>query len=133
MKNRAFNSISDLLEYKKNFELSNDISFIHYLNSIYSNLLLREDNNTQSNFIIKSKQNNLKISDSFTSSKKNLKISQSIKISDKGISLKTFLEYMDIQEFIGERIYKFLNNSKSEKLNKAEFSNGLNKIYKYLN
>ena len=129
MKNRAFNSISDLLEYKKYFELSNDISFIHYLNSIYSNLLLREDNNTQSNFIIKSKQNNLKISDSFTSSKKNLKISQSIKISDKGISLKTFLEYMDIQEFIGERIYKFLNNSKSEKLNKAEFSNGLNKIY----
>ena len=27
-------------------------------------------------------------------------------IIDRGISLKTFMEYFDIQEFIGERIFK---------------------------
>ena len=31
------------------------------------------------------------------------------KIIDRGLSLKTFLEYFDIQELIGERRFKYFN------------------------
>ena len=57
------------------------------------------------------------------------KIPQRLKIIDKGICLKTFLEYIDLQEFIGERIFNYLNKSKKIKLNKDDFTNGMNKIY----
>ena len=43
--------------------------------------------------------------------------------------MKPFLEYVNIQEFIGERIFKYLNKSKNIKLNKSDFVNGINKIY----
>ena len=46
------------------------------------------------------------------------------------LSLNIFLDYMEIQEFIGQRIYKFLNkNKKNDKLNKNDFCEGLNNLY----
>ena len=51
------------------------------------------------------------------------------KIIDRGLSLKTFMEYFDVQEFIGERIFKYFNKSKSNKINKYDFCKGLNDLY----
>ena len=47
----------------------------------------------------------------------------------KELVKKTFLEYTNIQELIGKRIFKYLNKSKKIKLNKYDFTNGLNIIY----
>ena len=33
--------------------------------------------------------------------------------NDKGIGLKTFLEYMNLQDFIEERLFKYFNKSKN--------------------
>ena len=131
MNKRGFNSINDFMEYKKNLELSSEFIFIQYLNVIYSNLLLREELFYQ---VHRRKSQELKMDRKIllTSFKRNSltrKIPQRLKIIDKGICLKTFLEYIDLQEFIGERIFNYLNKSKKIKLNKDDFTNGMNKIY----
>ena len=33
--------------------------------------------------------------------------------NDNGIGLKTFLEYMNLLDFIGERLFKYFNKSKN--------------------
>ena len=131
MNKRGFNSINDFMEYKKNLELSSEFIFIQYLNVIYSNLLLREELFYQ---VHRRKSQELKMDRKIllTSFKRNSltrKIPQRLKIIDKGICLKTFLEYIDLQEFIGERIFNYLNKSKKITLNKDDFTNGMNKIY----
>ena len=126
MNNKNFETISELKEYINDFmKLPSEKIFKIYLSKIFSNLLQREENinNTKSKrfsreqksiiFLQKDSINNL------TPEKENL-----------NLSLNNFLEYMDIQEFIGERIFKFLNRSKkNNKLTKDDFCEGLNNIY----
>ena len=132
MNNNTFNSIKDFVEYRQNLKLSSDLVFTEYLNEIYSNLLLRVDTINHSNAITSRKSQDLKIYGSILSyrknsvSKKNL---QKAKKIDKGICLQSFLEYINYQDLIGERIFKYLNKSKQIKLNNIDFTTGLNKIY----
>ena len=132
MNNNTFNSIKDFVEYRQNLKLSSDLVFTEYLNEIYSNLLLRVDTINHSNAITSRKSQDLKIYGSILSyrknsvSKKNL---QKAKKIDKGICLQSFLEYINYQDLIGERIFKYLNKSKQVKLNNIDFTTGLNKIY----
>ena len=135
MNNRNFNSISELIEYKETLKLTSNSIFTQYLSKIYENLLQREEIFHHSNSIkIPRNSRDLNTKDNIISSIKNssslFHLSQhKNKIVDKGISLKSFLEYMDIQEFIGERIFKYINNSKTIKLNKNDFCTGLNELY----
>ena len=132
MNNKQFNSIKEFLEWKKNIELTSQLIFIQYLDVIYLNLILREEISNPNPMIKRNSQeitingNALSRVRSNSLHKKN---TQKNKIISKGLSLKIFLEYMNIQDFIGERIYKYLNQSKASKLNKSDFSIGLNKIY----
>ena len=125
MNNKQFNSIKEFLEWKKNMELTSQLIFIQYLDVIYLNLLLRDEMNYQ-NPIIKTRNSQEIKARSNSLHKKNPQKNKNI---NKGLSLKIFLEYMNIQDFIGERIYKYLNKSKAPKLNKSDFSIGLNNIY----
>ena len=127
MNSRFFNSISELNEYKKSLKISSEASFTQYLSKIHFNLLQREENNIEKNISKRKLANDFNIVNvkkSFTQNKINQKIN-----SDNGIGLKTFLEYMDLQDFIGERLFKYFNKSKSYMLNKTEFTNGLNNLY----
>ena len=127
MNSRFFNSISELNEYKKSLKISSEASFTQYLSKIHFNLLQRDENNIEKNISKRKLANDFNIVNvkkSFTQNKINQKIN-----SDNGIGLKTFLEYMDLQDFIGERLFKYFNKSKSYMLNKTEFTNGLNNLY----
>ena len=110
-----FINISEFEEYRnENMKLPSEILFNKYLSKIYTNLLQREDqiNHNKLKKINRESNNN----------KQNQ--------NELNLSLNIFLEYIDIQEFIGQRIYKFLNKSeKSEKLSKNDFCEGLNHLY----
>ena len=131
MNNNLFNSLADFNEYKKSLELSSDSVFIDYLNDIYASLSLREETFNCPKKIIRRRSQefsgNLLLSLKRNSST-NKKILPKQK-KDNGICLKTFLEYIDLQEFIGERFFKYLDKSKQLKLFKLDFVNGMNKIY----
>jgi hypothetical protein len=128
--NKPFNSLKEVLGWKKNLELSSESIFIQYLNVIYSNLILREEDFIYSNPITKHRNSlDIKSNGKIRSNSLHKKLYQKNKNINKGISLKSFLEYLNIQEFIGKRIFKYLNKSTSSKLNKTDFSVGLNKIY----
>ena len=126
---------SELLEHKNTLSLSSDLIFKDYLSKIYTNLLQREEFFGHSNSIkVPRYSMELNYKDSLLFSIKNAsfinnQIQPRNKVVDKGISLKSFLEYMDIQEFIGERIYKYLNKSKNNKLNKNDFCVEMNNLY----
>ena len=133
MNNRNFKSISELLEHKKTLTLSSEFIFPQYLKSIYSNLIQREEF-VHHSYSIKLPRNSIRLkSNNIVAPIKNPLIRRlpppRTKLIDKGLSLKTFLEYLDLQEFIGERIYKYINKSNSIKLNKNDFCEGLNEIY----
>ena len=133
MNNRNFKSISELLEHKKTLTLSSEFIFPQYLKSIYSNLIQREEL-VHHSYSIKLPRNSIRLkSNNIVAPIKNPLIRRlpppRTKLIDKGLSLKTFLEYLDLQEFIGERIYKYINKSNSIKLNKNDFCEGLNEIY----
>jgi tRNA A-37 threonylcarbamoyl transferase component Bud32 len=51
------------------------------------------------------------------------------KANENGISLRNFLQYLDIQEFMCERLFKYLDKTKTGQLTKAEFVNGLDTIF----
>ena len=108
-----FINISEFEEYRKeNMKLPSEILFNKYLSKIYTNLVQREE------------QINL------NKLKKISRESNNNKQNEINLSLNIFLEYIDIQEFIAQRIYKFLNKSeKSEKLSKNDFCEGLNHLY----
>ena len=108
-------TIEDIRTFQRNLKPSNNDYIILYLNCIYQNLLMREetpnsdinDYNNRSLFLNNSKQKN----------------------NEKGITLKIFIQFFDIQEFICDRIFKYLDKSKTGKLSKNEFINGLNTIF----
>ena len=130
MNNINFKSFSELLDCKDNIKLSSELLFPQYLSSIYTNLIQREDNYNQTKTNEHTRRS-LKLSKNTSILKKtsiNLPF-QKMKTNMIGISLRTFLEYMDIQEFIGERIFKYLNKSNTNKLNKNDFCKGLNELY----
>ena len=120
MNSSSFNSISELNDYKRTLNLSSDTVLIQYLHSIHSNLLEREGNIQEKSFYQR------KLTGDFsntTSLRKSLLQNRGLlsKLnSENGISLKTFLEYMNLQELIGERLFKYFNKSKSNALNKSE-------------
>ena len=127
MNSRFFNSISELNEYKKILKISSEASFTQYLNKIHFNLLQRDENNIEKNIPKRKSTNDYNIANAkklFTQNKIYQKLN-----SDNGIGLKTFLEYMDLQDFIGERLFIYFNKSKNNMLNKTEFANGLNNLY----
>jgi tRNA A-37 threonylcarbamoyl transferase component Bud32 len=102
-------------EFQKSLKPSNKDYIIFYFNAIYHNLFMREETpnvdikeyNYRSGFNNTSQQN----------------------ISEKGISFKIFRQYFDVQDFICERIFKYLDKSKSERLTKTEFVYGLYTIF----
>ena len=110
-----FKTIDDIRTFQRNLKPSNNDYIILYLNCIYQNLLMREetpnndinDYNNRSLFLNNSKQKN----------------------NEKGISLSIFIQFFDIQEFICDRIFKYLDKSKTGKLSKNEFISGLNTIF----
>ena len=122
MNNRNFATISELREFiNESMKLSSDKLFHDYLNKIYSNLLQREEHFNN----IKSRKLSFEQT-SFLFLKKE----KSSNNDEFNISLNNFLDYMDIQEFIGEKIFNVLNKSaKSKKLSKDEFINGLSSLY----
>ena len=131
MNNKSFNSIKEFEEYKESLRLSSETIFKDYLNDIYNSLILREEViNVQRTFLSKKTQE-IKPSVNFLLSirKNTITKKSSQRLKDTGICLKTFLDYVELQEFIAERFFKYLNISKKIKLQKADFINGLNKIY----
>ena len=112
---KMFKTVDDIKNYQKNLRPAND-NFIHYyLNTIYQNLLIREESpNVDINEF-----NNKNI---FSNTQKQ-------KANEKGISFRNFLQYLDIQEFMCERIFNYLDKSKTGKLSKNEFVNGLNTVF----
>ncbi len=54
---------------------------------------------------------------------------QKHKANEKGISFRNFLQYFDIQEFMCERIFNYLDKSKTGKLSKNEFVNGISTLF----
>jgi len=134
MNNRNFATINELLEFKQNLQLSSNLLFPQYLSKIYSNLLKREEICHHSYSIkIKSRSESFQANNIMIPSMKNqININYANpkqKIIDRGLNLKTFMEYFDVQEFIGERIFKYFNKSKTNKINKNEFCKGLNDLY----
>ena len=125
-----FMCISELKQYRnKIMKLSSDNIFNKYLSKIYSNLIQREEkiNNIQSKRI-SSEKNHLYFfqKDLYA----NNFVPDKSKQNDINLSLNNFLDYLGIQEFIGEKIYNFLKkDKKSEKINRNEFCNGLNNLY----
>ena len=122
MNNRNFATISELREFiNESMKLSSDKLFYDYLNKIYPNLLQREENfNNSKPRKLSFEQKSLLF----------LKKEKSLNNDEFSISLNNFLDYMDIQEFIGEKIFNVLNKSaKSKKIKKDDFINGLSSLY----
>ena len=109
-------SIEDLKNFQRNLKPYKDDYIIFYLNIIYQNLLMKEETPN---------------SDINTYNNRNvfLNIKQKNSNNGKGISIKIFCEFFYIQEFICNRIFKYLDKSKTGKLTKNEFINGLNTIF----
>jgi calcium/calmodulin-dependent protein kinase I len=128
MISRFFNSISELNEYKRSLNLTSDSVFTQYLNKIHSNLLQREESNIDKNLTKRKLSNDISNVSTIKKIFSQNKIYQKLN-GDNGISLKTFLEYMNIQDFIGERLFKYFNKSKNNILNKTEFTNGISNLY----
>ena len=130
MNSRNFSSITELKEYmNESLKLTLENIFYKYLIKIYSNLIQRKENinKTKSKRFSREQKSNLFLQKD--SSVSNLVPDKPNK-DDLSLSLNIFLEYMNIQEYIGERIYKYLiRDNKGNKLSKYDFCNGLNSIY----
>ena len=130
MNNKNFATISDLKEYiNENMKLTSEKIFLNYLSKIYSNLLLREEplNRSRSKKITREQKSILYLQKDVSI---NHLIAEKMSKDDLNLSLNNFLDYMDIQEYIGERIFKLLNKTnKNHKLSKDDFCNGLNTLY----
>ena len=110
-----FNTIEGLKSYQKYLRPLNENYIYYYLNTIYQYLLIREESQGADINEINSK--NL-----FSNTLKQ-------KANENGISLRNFLQYLDIQEFMCERLFKYLDKTKTGQLTKNEFVNGLDTIY----
>ena len=110
-----FKTIDDIKNFQKKLRPSNDTFIYYYFNTIYQNLLIREE--TPKADINEFNNKNL-----FSNTQKQ-------KANEKGISFRNFLQYFDIQEFMCDRIFNYLDKSKTGKLSKNEFVNGLCTIF----
>ena len=110
-----FKSVNDIILFQNNLRPINESLIFYYLNTVYLNLFMREE--TPNSDINEYNNKNL-----FSSTIKQ-------KSNEKGITFRTFLQYFDIQEFMCERIFKYLDKSKTGKLSKNEFINGINTIF----
>ena len=110
-----FKTIDDIKNFQRKLRPANDNFIYYYLNTIYQNLLIREESpNADINEF-----NNKNL---FANTQKQ-------KANEKGISFRNFLQYFDIQEFMCDRIFNYLDKSKTGKLSKNEFVNGLSTIF----
>ena len=107
-------TFEDIKTFQRKLKPSSDDNIILYLNIIYQNLLMREESPNED---IKEYNNR----NAFPNPKQ--------KNNEKGISLRVFIQFFDIQEFICIRIFKYLNKSKTGKITKNEFINGLYTIF----
>ena len=130
MNTKNFMNISELKQYmNESMKLSSDNIFIKYLSKIFMNLMQREENvnNTKSKRF--SREQNSILFLQKDASVNNL-VPDKLSQNDVNLSLNVFLDYLNIQEFIGQRIYKYLKkNKKSEKISKNDFCEGLNRLY----
>ena len=110
-----FKAIDDIKNFQKSLLPSNGNHIFYYLNIIYQNLLMREESPNED-------INEFNNKNTFTNTMKQ-------KANEKGISLRNFLQYFDIQEFMCERIFNYLDKSNSGKLTKNEFVNGIYTIF----
>ena len=110
-----FKTIEDIKNFQKKFSPSNDSLTFYYLNTIFQNLLMREESPHED--INEFNNKNL-----FSNTVKQ-------KANEKGISFRNFLQYLDIQEFMCERIFNYIDKSKTGKLSKNEFVNGIYTIF----
>ena len=110
-----FTSIEDLKSFQKQLRPQNENSIYYYLNTIYQFLLMREEAPGADINEVNSK--NL-----FSNTLKQ-------KANENGISMRNFLQYFDIQEFMCERVFKYLDKTKTGQLTKNEFVNGLDTIF----
>ncbi len=114
--------INEFEEYRKNniFPINN-ILFLQYLNVLYANLVLRENDLYEDN---EQNNNNAKLD------KKSFnKVINNKYLIEKNISVGTFNEYMGIQNLISERIFKYLDKSKKGQLTKNDFCFGIHQIF----
>jgi len=130
MNNKNFATISDLKEYiNENMKLSSEKIFLTYLNKIYTNLLQREEhlNRSRSKKVTREQKTIFFLQKDVSI---NNLIAEKMGKDDINLSLNNFLDYIDYQEYIGERIFKLLNvTKKNNKLSREDFCNGLNKLY----
>ena len=110
-----FTSIEELKSFQKQLRPSNENCIYYYLNTIYQFLLMREESPGADINEVNSK--NL-----FSNTLKQ-------KANENGISMRNFLQYFDIQEFMCERVFKYLDKTKTGQLTKNEFVNGLDTIF----
>jgi tRNA A-37 threonylcarbamoyl transferase component Bud32 len=110
-----FKTVEDIKNYQRKLRPSNDNFIFYYLNTIYQILLMREESP------------NADIND--FNNKNIFSNTQKQKANEKGISFRNFLQYIDIQEFMCERIFNYLDKTKTGKLSKNEFVNGLYIIF----
>ena len=110
-----FKSIEELKSFQKQLRPSSENYTFYYLNTIYQFLLMREESPGADINEVNSK--NL-----FSNTLKQ-------KANENGICFRNFLHYFDIQEFMCERIFKYLDKSKTGQLTKNEFVNGLDTIF----
>ena len=113
----------------ESMKLSSEIIFTKYLSKIFMNLLQREEkiNNTKSKRFSREQNSHLFLQKDV--SVNNL-VPDKLSQNDIHLSLNVFLDYLNIQEFIGQRIYNYLNkNNNNEKLSKNDFCDGLNHLY----
>ena len=114
------NYIDEFEEYRKNnIFIINNILFMQYLNILYPNLVLRENDLYDEN-----EQNNIK---SEKISYKN--IISNKPLLEKYITINTFSQYMGIQDLISERIFKYLDKSRKGQLTKNDFCTGIYQIF----
>lgn len=110
-----FKTIDDIKNFQKSLLPSNGNHIFYYLNTIYQNLLMREETPNED-------INDFNNKNVFTNTMKQ-------KANEKGISLRNFMQYFDIQEFMCERVFNYLDKSNSGKLTKNEFVNGIYTIF----
>ena len=112
---KMFKSVEELKTFQKQLRPVNDSYIYYFLNTIYQFLLMREESPSADINEVNSK--NL-----FTNTLKQ-------KANENGIGIRNFLQYFDIQEFMCERLFKYLDKSKTGQLTKNEFVNGLDIIF----
>ena len=112
-------NIQEFEEYRKKYIIVNPhILFMQYLTALYPNLILREESLSE---LIESNSNKFDISSYNIINNKNLR--------DRTISKNTFIQYMNIQDLISERIFKYIDKNNKGKLTRNEFCLGIYQLF----